>query len=208
MKTTTNFSTYKMVQLALFIAIIVLMDLTKLGYIIKPGFSITLLVIPVTVGAIVLGPLQGAVLGAAFGLTSFAQCFGADPLGAALLSYNPVGTFIMTMVPRILMGLLTGLIFKALKKIDKTRGISYAVASLAGPALNTILFLTTMILLFYNTPDIQAVAQQLGAANPFAFIIAAAGVNALAEIGVCFVVGTALSKTIDVFASRNGYKKI
>jgi len=206
MKATTNFSTYKMVQLALFIAIIVLMDVTKLGYIIKPGMSITLLVIPVTVGAIVLGPMQGAILGAVFGLTSFAQCFGADPVGVALLAYNPIGTFIMTMVPRILMGLLTGLIFKALKRIDKTKGISYAVASLAGPALNTVLFLTTMILLFYNTEIIQGVASGLGAANPFAFIIAAAGVNALAEIGVCFIVGTALAKTIDIFAGRSGYK--
>lgn len=206
MKTTTNFNTYKMVQLALFIAIIILMDVTKLGYIIKPGMSITLLVIPVTVGAIVLGPAQGAILGAVFGLTSFAQCFGSDPVGVALLAYNPIGTFIMTVLPRILMGLLTGLIFKALKKIDKTRGISYAVASLAGPALNTVLFLTAMILLFYNTDIIQGVASSLGAVNPFMFIIAAAGVNALAEIGVCFIVGTALAKTIDIFAGRNGYK--
>jgi len=206
MKTTTNFNTYKLVQLALFISIIVLLDLTKLGYIIKPGMSITLLVIPVTVGAIVLGPVQGAILGAAFGLTSFAQCFGADPVGVALLAHNPIGTFIMTMVPRILMGLLTGLIFKGLKRIDKTKGISYAVASLAGPALNTVLFLTTMILLFYNTDIIQGVASALGATNPLAFVIAAAGINALAEIGVCFVVGTALTKTIDVFASRRGYK--
>lgn len=207
MKTTTNFSTYKMVQLALFIAIIVLMDVTQIGYIMKPGLSITLLVIPVTVGAIVLGPAGGAVLGTVFGLTSFAKCFGADAMGTALLGINPVGTFIMTMVPRILMGWLTALIFRGLKKIDKTKGISYAVASLAGPALNTLLFLSAMVFIFYNTDEVQGMAAAFGTTNAIGLVIAIALANALAEIGVCFVVGTALAKTIDIFAERNGYKR-
>lgn len=207
MKTTANFRTYKMVQLALFIAVIILMEVTQLGYIKKPGMAITLMVIPVTVGSIVLGPVQGAVLGTVFGLTSFAECFGADPAGVAFLSLNPIGTFIMTVLPRTLMGWLTGLIFKALKKIDKTRGISYAVANLAGPALNTVLFLTMMILFFYKTDVVQTMAASLGASNAITLIIAAAGVNALIEIAVCFVIGTALAKTIDIFAEKSGYKK-
>lgn len=207
MKTTANFSTYKMVQLALFIAIIILMDVTQIGYIQKPGMSIALIVIPVTVGAIILGPAGGALLGTVFGLTSFAKCFGADPTGVLLLSLNPIGTFIMTMLPRFLMGWLTGLLFKALKKIDKTKGVSYAVASLVGPALNTILFLSAMILIFYNTDVIQGMAASFGTKNVLGLLIAAAGVNALAEIGVCFVVGTALAKTIDVFVERSGFKR-
>ncbi len=62
-----------MVELALMSAIIIVMALTPLGYIKTPVLSITLLTIPVAVGAMILGPKGGAFLGAVFGATSFAQ---------------------------------------------------------------------------------------------------------------------------------------
>ena len=65
-----------LVELALMVAIIIVMALTPLGYIKTPGLSVTLLTIPVTIGAVMLGPAGGAVCGAAFGLTSFYQTFG------------------------------------------------------------------------------------------------------------------------------------
>lgn len=206
MKTTKNSSTLWMVQMALFIAIIVLMAFTPLGYIKTPSLEITLLVIPVTVGAIVLGPASGAILGGVFGITSFIQCFGLSPFGAALLGINPVGTFIVCMVPRILMGWLTGICFSAFKKIDKTKSISYAVASLVGPLLNTVLFMTTLIIFFYNSDYIQGIAESLGTTNVFTFVIALVGLNGLIEAGVNFVIGTAVSKTLDVVVEKTGLK--
>lgn len=204
MKTTTNFRTLRMVQLALFIAIIVLMAFTPIGYIKTLGAEITLLVVPVTVGAIVLGPAAGAVLGTVFGITSFIQCFGLSPFGATLLSINPIATFIVCMIPRVLMGWLTGLIFSAIHKVDKTKNISYAVASLAGPLLNTLFFTTTLVLFFYQTDYIQGFAQTLNTTNAFTFIIAFVGMNGLIEAGVNFVLGTAVSKGIDVFTKKSG----
>lgn len=97
------------------------------------------------------------------------------------------------------MGWLTGLIFKALKRIDKTKGISYAVASLAGPA-------SAMIIIFYNTDVVQGMAASFNTKNVLGLVIAVAGINALIEIAVCFIVGTAIAKTIDVFAERSGLK--
>ena len=64
-------STLYMVELAMMIAIILLMSFTPLGYLRTPGLSITLLTIPVAVGAIILGPKGGAVCGFTFGATSF-----------------------------------------------------------------------------------------------------------------------------------------
>ena len=69
-----NFDTKFMVELALMIAIIIIMSLTPLGYIRTPGLSITLLTVPVAVGAVLLGPTGGAICGLAFGLTSFYIC--------------------------------------------------------------------------------------------------------------------------------------
>ena len=56
-----NFDTKFMVELALMIAIIIIMSLTPLGYIRTPGLSITLLTVPVAVGAVLLGPTGGAI---------------------------------------------------------------------------------------------------------------------------------------------------
>lgn len=204
MKTITNQRTLKVVQLGLFTAIILLMAFTPLGYIKTAGLEITLLVVPVAVGAIVLGPTAGVILGGIFGLTSFIQCFGASPFGAVLLGVNPVGTFIVCIVARVLMGWLTGLAFLALKKGHHTRGISHACASLIGPLLNTFFFMTLLLLFFYRTDFIQGIAEQLGTTNILAFVFAFIGVNGLVEAIACFVLGAAVSKSLDLFARRSG----
>ncbi len=204
MNTTTNFRTMRMVQLALFTAIIVLMAFTPIGYIKTFGLEITLIVVPVAIGAVTLGPTAGAVLGTVFGITSFIQCFGMSPFGAALLNINPIGTFIVCMVPRILMGWFTGLIFKAMYKFNKT--LSYVVANMAGPLLNTILFMTTLVLFFYRTDYIQGFVEQTGASNAVTFVMAFIVSNSLIEIAVCFVLGTAVSKAIDIFVRKSGMK--
>jgi uncharacterized membrane protein len=204
MKTITNQRTIKMVQLALFTAIIILMTFTPIGYIKTPALEITLIVVPVTVGAIILGPVSGAILGGVFGITSFIQCFGMSPFGVMLLGINPIGTFIVTMVPRILMGWLTGVIFIGMKKFDKTKSVSYAVASLAGPLLNTVLFMSTLVLFFYRTEEIQKLAADFGTNNVFAFSAAFVTINGLFEAGICLILGTAVSKAMDVFVKRSG----
>ena len=205
MRTTTNFRTIKMVQLGLFTAIILLMAFTPLGYIKTPALSITLLVVPVTVGAIVLGPVGGAILGAVFGATSFIQCFGMDPFGTTLFGINPFATFIMCFIPRILMGWLSGLIFLGVKRVDKTKSVSYAVSNLAGPLLNTILFMFTFALFFFRSTFVQeSFVVPMGSPNVIGFLLAFVGINGLIEAGACFLLGTAISKTVDVVKARTG----
>ncbi|CRZ33266.1 putative membrane protein [Herbinix hemicellulosilytica] len=195
--------TLKMVQLAMFTAIILLLAFTPLGYIkLSFGLSVTLIGLPVIIGAITIGPVGGAVLGAVFGLTSFAQAFGPDVLGVILLGENPIGLFITCLVPRVFMGLLTGLIFKLLKRIDKSKFISYALTNLIGSLLNTVLFLTSLMIFFYDTLIRLNVVEISGKINPFMLAAVLAGFNALAEALVCLVIGTAVSKSIDVFAAR------
>ena len=120
--------TVKLVEMALLVAIILILAFTPLGYIKTLGLEITLIVVPVTIGAIILGPLGGAVLGAVFGITSFIQCFGMSPFGAVLLGINPFGTFVVCVVSRILMGWLTGLIYKGLSKFPKMKNWKILIA--------------------------------------------------------------------------------
>ena len=199
----TNTRTIRLVQLALFTAVIIIMAFTPLGYIrIGASLSIALIVIPVTVGAINLGPLAGAILGGIFGLTSLAQCFGIDPFGTALFGINPIGTIILCMVPRILMGWLTALIFQAIKKVDKTKHLPHLVGNLAGPVLNTVLFMTTLVIFFYNTDYIQSFVEEFGTNGVIAFVLAFVGINAIVEVIVSLLLGSAITKTLEVVKER------
>ena len=184
------------------IAIILLMSFTPLGYLRTPGLSITLLTIPVAVGAIILGPKGGAVCGLAFGATSFYMAVtGSSAFAAALFNINPFGTFIVCIVARVLEGWITGLIFAALYK-SPAKKFSYYVASLACPLLNTFFFMGFLCLFFYNTDYIQGIVSGLGVSNPVVFVAAFVGVQGLIEAGFCFVVGSIVSKALSVGLKR------
>ena len=183
MRKNGKLNTTYMVEMALLIAIILIMAFTPIGYIKTFGLEITLIVVPVAVGAVVLGPAAGAILGGVFGLTSFIQCFGMSAFGAMLLSINPAGTFVVCFVTRLVMGWLTGLIAQGLKKVKALKGASVFIANLCCPLLNTLLF-------------IQGLAKNMKVANPFAFVIAFVGVNGLVEAAACFVVGSAITKAL------------
>ncbi len=191
-----KFSTKQFVEMALLTAIIVLLAFTPIGYIRTLGLEITLIVVPVTVGAVTLGPTAGAVLGAVFGITSFIQCFGMSPFGAVLLGINTLSTFVVCVVSRVLMGWLTGLIYQGLQKATSVRRVSVVIANLCGPLLNTFFFMGTLILLFYGSDYIQGLAESMGASGPLAFVIAFVGINGAVEAVVCFIVGSAVSKAL------------
>ena len=192
-----TFTTKYMVELAAMIAIIIIMAFTPLGYIKLPGLTITFLTIPVAVGAILLGPVGGLICGLTFGLTSLYQAVtGGSVFTFALFNLNPVFTIILTVVPRMLEGLLTGLIFKALHNIKSVQKISYYIASLCCPLLNTLLFMSSLVLFFYNTDYVQAFVTALGAKNPLIFVVLFVGVQGLIEAGICFIVASVVSRAL------------
>lgn len=200
-KTSAAASRQKLVRLvltALLTALIIVMAFTPLGYLKAGAIEITFITIPVIIGAVLLGPVGGLFLGAVFGITSFIQCFGMSTFGVALFSVSPLRTAIVCIVPRVLMGWLTAVIFKAISSKDKTSFVQYLVASIAGPLLNTILFTGTLLLLFNNAPIIIQLREQFGSTNVMAFAAAFVGVNGLIEAGVCAVLGTALCKALSV----------
>lgn len=185
--------TKRIVLYGLFIAIILLMAFTPIGYIKMPFVEITLITIPVIVGAVTMGPVAGLVLGTVFGLTSFAQCFGMSKFGTTLFSINPFFTFIICVVARALMGYLCGVIFKAFEKRGNTSVWAFGVSSVAGALLNTLFFVGFLLILFGNSDYIMAMR---GGANVLAFLAAFVGINGLVEAIACGIVGTAISKAL------------
>ena len=185
-----------LVQIAMLTAIILILAFTPLGYIRTGGLEITLIVIPVALGAVILGPVGGMILGAVFGITSFIQCFGMSPFGAMLLSISPVKTFITCVVTRTLLGWLTGLIYQGMKKISRNKSLNTVVANLCCPFMNTLFFMSCIVIFFYQTDYIQSFVSMLGAANPFLFVLGFVGINGLVEALLCFVVGSAITRAL------------
>lgn len=185
-----------MVELAVLIAIILLMAFTPIGYIKTLGLEISLIVIPVAVGAVALGPAAGLILGLTFGITSFIQCFGLSGFGAVLLSINPFFTFLVCVPTRALMGWLTGIIYKALKKGKVSKKFACSLSCLCCPFLNTLFFMTTLCLCFYHTEYIQGFVGAMGASNVIVFILLFVGINGLIEAISSFIVGTAIAKAL------------
>lgn len=193
-----NKKTLEMVQMAVLIAIIVIMAFTSIGYIRTAGLSISIITIPVVIGAMIIGPKAGLILGTVFGLTSFYQCFGLDPFGATLLSINPFFTFLVCIPTRALMGWLSGVIFNAVKKIDKTKTVCYFVGGLLGAFLNTLFFMGMLILCFWNTEYMQGLNTTLfGGVNPLAFVLGFVGVNGLLEMPAACIGGGVISKALN-----------
>lgn len=176
---------------SVFVAIIAVMCFTQIGYLKFGIIEITLISIPVAFGGALLGKWGGLLLGAAFGVSSFFQCFGFSAFGAALLSINPVLTFIVCLAPRMAAGFLSAFSFEKLpqKLHAAVRGlISFFIAA----AVNTIGFVGLLVVFFAKTEYMQGISEQLGATNLFMFAVLFAGVNALVEAAACTVCGAAL----------------
>jgi len=191
-------------------ALLLIMAFTPLGYLKVGAISISLLMIPVALGAIALGPVAGALLGTLFGITSFVQCFGADAFGTFLMELNPFFTFVICIVARALAGFLAGLVAKIFqnKSIQMMSGnkkgvlanVGYAVTGLCAALFNTLLFMGSLILFFWHNTKFLETMESWGitTANLGKFLAAFVGVNAIVEaIAGCLItaaIGFALYK--------------
>ena len=192
-KTKTSKKVLLLTQTAILTAIIFLMSFTPIGYL-KVGFvEITFLVIPVAVGAILLGPAVGTFLGFMFGVSSFIQCFTGSFFGAALLAINPVFTALFCIIPRTLMGFLASVIFRGMYKATKKGNVSCAVASLSASVLNTLL-----LILFFGRSDYISTMMQttFNTDSILLFSLLFVGWNGLIEAITCTVIGFGISAVL------------
>ncbi len=186
-----------MTLISMFMAIELVMWLLHLGQVPFGPLNMSLLTVPVAIGAILLGPVAGLILGATFGLTSLYDAItGASVLTGYFFSVQPVHTVFLCVGMRILMGLFTGLIFKALKSLDRTRIVSFYVGAISAPLLNTFFFMGYIVLFLYQTEKVQSIAATLGAANPFMFVVLLVGVQGLIEAAVCCLIAGSVAKAV------------
>lgn len=157
---TKNTDTRWMVSVALMAAIVILLANTPLGMIQLPIIKATTVHIPVIIGAILLGPLAGAILGAVFGICSLISntmaptllSFAFSPfmstsglIGAAKAIWISVGC-------RILIGVVSGWLWILFKKIKMNKKvyqvIALAITGFVGSMVNTISVMGSIYILF------------------------------------------------------------
>lgn len=197
--------TTRLVTLALLSAIILILQFTPLGFIPIPPFNPTTMHIPVIIGAIVLGPTDGAILGLIFGLSSILQATIQLPLTAFLFSpFVPFGSWksaVIAIVPRVLVGLFAGYTFRFLQRFDKTKFGASAAAAVVGSFTNTILVLGGVYVLFRSEYANQF---KVPVSAVFKGLAAIVGTSGVAEAIVAAVISAAVARA--VFALRKRIK--
>ena len=178
MKTNTR----KIAGVGLLTAVVVVLQL--LGSFIHFGpFSISLVLIPIVVGASLYGVLSGAWLGLAFGITVL-----ISGNAAAFLAVNPGRTVVTVLLKGALAGLLAGAVYKAIEKKNKV--IATIVAAIICPVVNTGIFLIGCRLFFFDTIKTWAAGT-----NVFVYMITGlVGFNFLFELGLNIILSPTIVK--------------
>ncbi len=137
----------KMTGVALLMALVVVLQL--LGGMIPPvgGFTISLVLIPIVLGAALYGPKTGALLGATFGVVVIIGCItGTDVGGAMVFQANPILCILVVLGKGMLAGILSGFTYAALKKYNPT--LAMLLAAAVCPMVNTGTFILCMAAFF------------------------------------------------------------
>ena len=168
----THEKTRRLVGLALFSAIVVVLQL--LGSFIRFGiFSISLVLVPIVVGAALYGAAGGAWLGFVFGM---AVLLSGD--AGAFLAVNVPGTIITVLVKGTAAGLAAGYAYKLFEKLNQT--VAVAISAVLCPIANTGIFLIGCLLFFMPTIRMWAGGEAVGRY----MILGLVGVNFLVELAV------------------------
>ena len=153
---TRKHDTSWMVSVALMAAIVVVLANTPLGMIQLPIVKATTVHIPVIIGAILLGPTAGAILGLVFGVCSLIS----NTMAPTLLSFAFSPFMSTTGIPgaikaiwisvgcRVLIGVAAGWLWILLKKIRWNQIVSLVITGFVGSMVNTVTVMGSIYLLF------------------------------------------------------------
>ncbi len=170
----------KMVVIAMLSGICLFLGLTGLGFIPLPLFKLTILHLPVIIGAIIEGPVVGGSIGLIFGLFSIYQNITA-PTPMSPFFYNPL----VSVLPRILIGVISYYVYKIIRAKVKNIKVSISIAAICGSLINTIGVLGTIYLVYFK--DYATVLMERGTISTNSMsavttaLLTVIGTNGLAE---------------------------
>lgn len=170
----------KMVVVAMLSGICLFLGLTGLGFIPLPLFKLTILHLPVIIGAIIEGPVAGASIGFIFGLFSIYQNI-TTPTPMSPFFYNPL----VSILPRVLIGVVSYYVYIFLRSKLKNKRLSIGIAAICGSLTNTIGVLGSIYLIYFK--DYASILMQRGTISSGSLgkvtiaLLSVIGTNGIAE---------------------------
>lgn len=151
----TKLDTRYMATLAMFCGVLLVMGVTGIGFIPLPVIKATTMHIPVILGAVLLGPGAGAVLGGVFGLCSIwvntttpnLLSFAFSPFMTQEGLPGVLKSLWIALGCRILLGVIAGWLWKLLKKVIKQDYVALAVTAAVSTLCHTILVMGSIYIL-------------------------------------------------------------
>ncbi|MBQ8892793.1 MAG: ECF transporter S component [Clostridia bacterium] len=194
---TTKQRTLRLVQLAILLALVIVLQ--QFGSSVRVGpTSFSLVLIPIALGGMLLGPGSGAFLGLVFGvIVLLAGVFGQDAFTQILFQDHPFLTSLTCLGKGAAAGFVSGLLYQLIAK--KNRYVASFAAAAAAPVVNTGLFILCALLMS-DTLSANFVAD--GTTVIYFLVIGCAGINFLVEFLVNLLVSPALHMVVGVVTKQ------
>ena len=196
-----------MVCVALMAAIVIVLANTPLGMIQLPVIKATTVHIPVILGAVLLGPLAGGILGGVFGICSLIS----NTMAPTLLSFAFSPFMSTTGLPgvlkalwisvgcRILIGVVSGWLWKLFEKVHLNHTIALPITCFVGAMVNTVTVMGSIYLLFAQQ---YAQAQNVGVTAVWGLIMGTITASGIPEAIASAVRVLALGKVLLRFMKK------
>ena len=204
---TKKHDTRWMVSVALMAAIVIVLANTPLGMIQLPVIKATTVHIPVILGAVLLGPLAGGILGGVFGICSLIS----NTMAPTLLSFAFSPFMSTTGLPgvlkalwisvgcRILIGVVSGWLWKLFEKVHLNQTIALPITGFVGAMVNTVTVMGSIYLFFARE---YAQAQDVGITAVWGLIMGTITASGIPEAIASAVLVLALGKVLLRFMKR------
>ena len=172
-------NTQRLAVLAVLTAIVIIL---QVAVVIPLGpFTVTLTMLPIIIGAILYGPMGGAILGAAFGIVDSIQVVtgAAGAFSTAMLEFQPAATILVCLLKGIAAGAAAGAFFRLFRRRSFYLGV--VMAAVIAPVINTGIFSIACLTIFRSL-----IENALGTSGNllFVFLTTFIGLNFLVEFGV------------------------
>lgn len=198
-----------MVSVALMAAIVIVLANTPLGMIQLPIIKATTVHIPVIIGAILLGPSAGAILGAVFGICSLISntmtptllSFAFSPFMSTSGIPGALKAIWISVGCRILIGVAAGWLWIALEKLKINQLIALPVVGFAGSMVNTVTVMGSIYFLFAQQ---YAEAREVAVTAVWGLIMGTVTASGIPEAVAAAILVLALGKVLIQIFRRMG----
>lgn len=207
----TGMNTRYMATLAMLCGLLLVMGMTGIGFIPLPVIKATTMHIPVILGAVLLGPAAGGVLGAVFGLCSIwvntttpgLLSFAFSPFMSTEGLSGVLKSLWIALGCRILLGVIAGWLWRLMKKITKQDYIALPVTAAVATICHTLLVMGSIYVLLAQQ---YAQAKNVAITAVFGLVmgtVTASGIpEAIAAAVLVTVIGKALLNLMERMRTR------